>query len=58
MLRVMVCGAGGKMGREVVIAVHADAELVMAGGIDPSQAGNDVGTVAGIESLHIPMQHL
>lgn len=55
MLRVMVCGAGGKMGREVVKAVHADAELVMAGGIDPSQAGNDVGTVAGIESLHIPM---
>lgn len=55
MIRVMVNGAGGKMGREVVKAVHADSELTMIGGIDPSKAGQDVGTVAGIEPLHIIM---
>ncbi len=55
MIRVMVNGAGGKMGREVVKAVHADSELIMIGGIDPSKAGQDVGTVAGIEPLHITM---
>ncbi|MDU6631676.1 4-hydroxy-tetrahydrodipicolinate reductase [Veillonella sp.] len=55
MIRVMVNGAGGKMGREVVKAVHADSELTMIGGIDPSKAGQDVGTVAGIEPLHITM---
>lgn len=55
MIRVMVNGAGGKMGREVVKAVHADSELTMVGGIDPSKAGQDVGTVAGIEPLQITM---
>ena len=30
MIRVMVNGAGGKMGREVVKAVHADSELTMS----------------------------
>ena len=55
MIRVMVNGAGGKMGREVVKAVHADSELTMIGGIDPSKEGEDVGTVAGIEPLHITM---
>ena len=55
MIRVMVNGAGGKMGREVVKAVHADSELTMVGGIDPSKAGQDVGTVAGIDPLQITM---
>ena len=55
MIRVMVNGAGGKMGREVVKSVHADSELTMVGGIDPSKAGQDVGTVAGIEPLQIAM---
>ena len=35
MIRVMVNGAGGKMGREVVKAVHNDPELTLVGGIDP-----------------------
>ena len=55
MIRVMVNGAGGKMGREVVKAVHNDPELTLAGGIDPTKAGQDVGTVAGIEQLGITM---
>ena len=37
MIRVMVNGAGGKMGREVVKAVHNDSELTLVGGIDPTK---------------------
>ena len=55
MIRVMVSGAGGKMGREVVKAVHNDPDLTLVGGIDPTKAGEDVGSVAGIEQLGIKM---
>lgn len=55
MIRVMVNGAGGKMGREVVKAVHNDSELALVGGIDPTKSGQDIGTVAGIEPLGITM---
>lgn len=53
-MRVMVCGAGGKMGRQVVQAVHEDAALTLVGGIDPSHKGEDVGVLAGISELHLP----
>ena len=39
MIRVMVNGAGGKMGREVVKAVHADSELKLVGGDQSPPAG-------------------
>ena len=55
MIRVMVNGAGGKMGREVVKAVYNDPDLTLVGGIDPTKAGEDVGSVAGIEQLGIKM---
>ena len=55
MITVMVCGATGKMGREVVKAVHNDPDLQFIGGIDPKQAGEDAGTAAGIESLGLPL---
>ena len=55
MITVMVCGATGKMGREVIKAVHNDPELQFVGGIDPKQAGEDAGTAAGIEALGLPL---
>ena len=55
MIRVMVNGAGGKMGREVVKAVYNDPDLTLVGGIDPTKAGEDVGSVAEIEQLGIKM---
>lgn len=55
MITVMVCGATGKMGREVVKAVHNDPDLQFIGGIDPKQAGEDAGTAAGFESLGLPL---
>ena len=34
MVKVMVCGAYGKMGREVLKAVHNDTELSLVGAVD------------------------
>ena len=55
MIRVLVNGAGGKMGREVVKAVTADKELAFAGGVDPQSEGADAGVIAGIEALGVPL---
>ena len=49
MIRIVVNGAGGKMGREVVKAVAADPELELAGAADPSHKGEDAGILAGTE---------
>ena len=49
MIRIVVNGAGGKMGREVVKAVAADPELELAGAVDPSHKGEDAGILAGTE---------
>ena len=53
MIRVMVSGAGGKMGREVVKAVHNDPEVEITGGVDPFHKGKDLGSVVGIEPLQL-----
>ncbi len=35
-MKVLVNGAAGKMGREVLKAVHNDQEFTLVGGVDPS----------------------
>lgn len=57
MSTVLVCGAGGKMGREVVKAVHNDAELTLVGGVDIGVAGQDLGEVAGLGKLNITVEN-
>jgi 4-hydroxy-tetrahydrodipicolinate reductase len=54
---VVVNGAAGKMGREVVKAVAAAPDLNLVGAIDrsPGIQGQDVGELAGIEPLEIPV---
>lgn len=49
--RVVVMGAGGKMGREVVRAVYEAPDLELVGGVDPVCVGADVGELAGIGRL-------
>lgn len=51
--RVVVSGAGGKMGREVLRAVHGAEGLELAGAVDPGWAGRDVGELAGLGALGI-----
>lgn len=55
MITVMVNGAGGKMGREVVKAVQNDSALKLVGGVDPNLGGQDIGVVAGIGEIGITM---
>ncbi len=53
MIKVLINGAGGKMGRAVVKAVQSDPELQLVGGVDKGLAGEDLGVLAGIEKLQL-----
>ncbi|WP_404784236.1 4-hydroxy-tetrahydrodipicolinate reductase [Altericista sp. CCNU0014] len=54
---VIVNGAAGKMGREVVKAVAGAKDLMLIGAVDrdPRIQGQDVGEVCGLEALEIPV---
>lgn len=54
---VVVNGAAGKMGREVVKAVAQAEDMTLLGAIDrsPEHQGKDAGELAGIEALEIPI---
>lgn len=47
-IRVVVTGANGKMGQEVVKAVLNDPDLLLVGAVDPSVEGVNVGNVVGV----------
>ncbi len=47
-VRVLVAGAAGRMGREVVKAVAGDPETELVGAVDISEIGSDAGELAGI----------
>jgi 4-hydroxy-tetrahydrodipicolinate reductase len=54
---VVVNGAGGKMGREVIRAVSAAPDMMLVGAVDqnPNYRGQDVGELAGCGALEIPV---
>lgn len=52
-IRVVVAGALGKMGREVVKTVLADPQLVLVGAVDRSSAGEDVGHALSLPATGI-----
>lgn len=54
---VLVNGAAGKMGREVVKAVAQAEDMVLLGAIDrsPEYQGKDAGELAGLDALEIPI---
>jgi 4-hydroxy-tetrahydrodipicolinate reductase len=52
-IKVLVSGACGRMGREVVKTVVKDQELELVGAVDALNVGQDIGVVAGLESLGI-----
>ena len=49
MIKVLVNGAGGKMGSEVVRSVVQEEGLILVGGVDPKDSGRDIGDLVGIE---------
>ncbi len=54
---VVINGAGGKMGREVVKAVAQAPDLMIVGAVDrnPDLRGQDAGEVAGCGAIEIPI---
>ncbi|MFA5949183.1 MAG: 4-hydroxy-tetrahydrodipicolinate reductase [Hyphomicrobium sp.] len=55
-MRIAVMGVAGRMGRELVQAVHDAEGCVLAGGIEPigsPHVGADLGTLAGLPPLGI-----
>lgn len=52
-ISVIVTGASGKMGREVVKAVLAEDNLKLVGVVDNRHQGMDIGPLAGMENLGI-----
>jgi 4-hydroxy-tetrahydrodipicolinate reductase len=55
-IRVAVAGAAGRMGREVVRAVHEAEGLELVAAVDHHLRGQDAGEAAGIGSIGVPLQ--
>jgi 4-hydroxy-tetrahydrodipicolinate reductase len=53
MIRVMVSGAYGKMGREVLKAVHRDEHLSVVGAVDVKSDFADVGDLIGVGKIGV-----
>lgn len=52
-IRVLLCGAAGKMGREITRAIGEAPDLVLCGAADLVRVGEDAGLLAGIEPLGV-----
>jgi len=52
-IRVMVTGACGKMGREVVKAVSAQEDMQVVAAVDRTGCGEDIGRICGLGELGV-----
>ena len=52
-IRVLVSGAYGRMGREVVKAVSAQSDMELVGAVDKEGVGKDAGQAAGVEKTGV-----
>lgn len=52
-LRVIVAGAAGRMGREVIRAISSKKDIEVVGAVDIVNNGDDAGRQAGIEDLGV-----
>ena len=57
LIPVVVNGAAGKMGREVIKAVAQSEDMMLVGAVDanPSLRGQDIGEIVGIGPLEVPV---
>ncbi len=51
--RVIVNGACGRMGSEVIKAVQAEDDMQIVGAVDMRNTGHDIGSVVGIEPIGV-----
>ncbi|MEN3183871.1 MAG: 4-hydroxy-tetrahydrodipicolinate reductase [Atribacterota bacterium] len=56
MIRVCLVGAAGKMGREIVRALAQEKDLTLVGACDLQEVGKDVGILAGLAPLGVPVE--
>ncbi|MDU2066366.1 MAG: 4-hydroxy-tetrahydrodipicolinate reductase [Sporomusaceae bacterium] len=54
-ITVLVSGACGRMGQEVVKAVVRDESLELVGAVDKHHAGKDIGEIVGLGKLNVPI---
>jgi 4-hydroxy-tetrahydrodipicolinate reductase len=54
-IRVLVIGAAGRMGREVVKAVASQADMSLVAAVDEVSVGRDAGPLAGVDALGVPV---
>lgn len=52
-IRVIVVGAAGRVGREVVRTIIAQDDMQLVGAVDQVQNGKDAGSIAGLEPIGI-----
>jgi len=57
MIRVAVAGAAGRMGRLIVQNVVNDEELQLVQAFDVREIGKDVGEIAGVGRVGVPILH-
>lgn len=57
LIPVVVNGAGGKMGKEVIKAIASAEDLTLVGAVDKNSAilGEDIGEIAGCGALEVPV---
>ena len=56
MIKVVICGAGGRMGRQNIAVFNSDRDVKIIGAVEDKQSkllGYDAGTMAGIDSIGI-----
>ena len=56
MIRVLVSGANGRMGREVLKAISQDAECEIVATVDIKAAWEDVGEILGLGKSGVKME--
>jgi 4-hydroxy-tetrahydrodipicolinate reductase len=54
--KVLVCGAAGRMGREVVRAVSEAEDMQVVAAVDQASLGEDAGVLAGIAPLRMEIE--
>ena len=58
MIRTIITGSAGRMGKALVAAIAANPEFTLAGATEyPASPliGQDAGTVAGVAALNVPI---
>lgn len=55
-IKVIVAGAGGRMGKEVLKLVLEDKELQLAAAVDRSSAGTDAGVLVGLQEAGVAVK--